>query len=548
MNKFASCLGALAALAARRRLRDRDGRRPSPASRSPASTSASRSRAARSRSSRPTRPMRAASNSTQIAASVERELDPAGLDGRAAQRPHRAGRRRPRRRRRRASGRRGGGLQHRRRRRRRQLRAPWRRRRRRRRHRPGRRLPPEPGRRDPAERAHPAPLRRHRRLGRPRRDWRRAAARPLAVARRRRGPARRGLVSGLPRRVGPHYQGALTPTFPKDTMTLSVSSAFDGGNIRLVAIDGDRVDLEIVKDHQSDFYQWFYFRLTGGGGRARRRCASLNCAGAAYPMGWDGYRACLSRGPRGMAAGRHRLCRRRADDQRHAGLGQRLDRLFRALHDGAAPRSRRLGRGRAGRRLSLARPDAGRPRDRLFPARRRPAAGLALRPPASRRDDGRMVDGGRARAAARRGRSGDAPAAREGDLPHRPQHEPGRLVPRPFADQRGRREPQPRMARAEPREEPGGASTSATRWTGPASISRWTSMATRRSPPISSPASRASPPGSRSSRICSTRSAAALLAATPDFQTDKGYEVPAPARPISRCRPPSSPSATARCR
>ena len=53
-------------------------------------------------------------------------------------------------------------------------------------------------------------------------------------------------------------------------MTLSVSSAFDGGNIRLVAIDGDRVDLEIVKDHQSDFYQWFYFRLTGGGGRARR--------------------------------------------------------------------------------------------------------------------------------------------------------------------------------------------------------------------------------------------------------------------------------------
>ena len=51
-------------------------------------------------------------------------------------------------------------------------------------------------------------------------------------------------------------------------MTLSVSSAFDGGNIRLVAIEGDRIDLEIVKDHQSDFYQWFYFRLTGGGGRA----------------------------------------------------------------------------------------------------------------------------------------------------------------------------------------------------------------------------------------------------------------------------------------
>ena len=46
-------------------------------------------------------------------------------------------------------------------------------------------------------------------------------------------------------------------------MNLSVSSAFDGGNIRLVAIDGNRVDLEIVKDNQSDFYHWFYFRLTG---------------------------------------------------------------------------------------------------------------------------------------------------------------------------------------------------------------------------------------------------------------------------------------------
>ncbi|HYI64496.1 MAG TPA: M14-type cytosolic carboxypeptidase [Allosphingosinicella sp.] len=76
-------------------------------------------------------------------------------------------------------------------------------------------------------------------------------------------------------------------------MSLSVSSAFDGGNIRLVAVEGDRVDLEIVKDHQSDFYQWFYFRLTGGGGRALS-LRILNCAGAAYPDGWAGYRACVS--------------------------------------------------------------------------------------------------------------------------------------------------------------------------------------------------------------------------------------------------------------
>ena len=38
--------------------------------------------------------------------------------------------------------------------------------------------------------------------------------------------------------------------------------------------------------------------------------------------------------------------------------------------------------------VPLARPDARRPRDRLSPHRRRAAAGLALRAPASRRDDG----------------------------------------------------------------------------------------------------------------------------------------------------------------
>jgi murein tripeptide amidase MpaA len=76
-------------------------------------------------------------------------------------------------------------------------------------------------------------------------------------------------------------------------MTLAVTSAFDGGNIRLVAIHGDRIDLEITKDNQSDFYQWFYFRVTGGAGRALE-LNIVNCAGAAYPLGWQNYRACVS--------------------------------------------------------------------------------------------------------------------------------------------------------------------------------------------------------------------------------------------------------------
>ncbi len=77
-------------------------------------------------------------------------------------------------------------------------------------------------------------------------------------------------------------------------MTLSITSAFDGGNIRLVAIEGDRIDLEIVKDNQSDFYQWFHFRLAGAARRAVE-IRILNCGGSAYPNGWEGYRACMSR-------------------------------------------------------------------------------------------------------------------------------------------------------------------------------------------------------------------------------------------------------------
>jgi murein tripeptide amidase MpaA len=76
-------------------------------------------------------------------------------------------------------------------------------------------------------------------------------------------------------------------------MNLSVTSAFDGGNIRLVAIQGNRIDLEICKDHRSNFFQWFYFRLTGAAGQPVE-LRILNCAESAYPHGWPGYRACIS--------------------------------------------------------------------------------------------------------------------------------------------------------------------------------------------------------------------------------------------------------------
>ncbi|MBA3670141.1 MAG: carboxypeptidase family protein [Sphingomonas sp.] len=76
-------------------------------------------------------------------------------------------------------------------------------------------------------------------------------------------------------------------------MTLNISSSFDAGNIRVVNQDGLSADLEIVTDHMSDFYQWFYFRVSGGAGK-EVTLRITNCAKAAYPDGWPDYKACLS--------------------------------------------------------------------------------------------------------------------------------------------------------------------------------------------------------------------------------------------------------------
>jgi murein tripeptide amidase MpaA len=76
-------------------------------------------------------------------------------------------------------------------------------------------------------------------------------------------------------------------------MALTISSAFDAGNIRVTRQDGDTVDLEIVNDHQSEFYQWFYFRVAGAAGR-EITLRITNCAGSAYPLGWPDYRGVMS--------------------------------------------------------------------------------------------------------------------------------------------------------------------------------------------------------------------------------------------------------------
>ncbi|WP_343562561.1 M14 family metallopeptidase [Kiloniella sp. b19] len=75
---------------------------------------------------------------------------------------------------------------------------------------------------------------------------------------------------------------------------LRISSAFDAGNIRCLKLD-DASDIvcEIEKDSNSDFYQWFYFRLSGAAGQ---NCTVriTNAAGAAYPNGWENYNTVAS--------------------------------------------------------------------------------------------------------------------------------------------------------------------------------------------------------------------------------------------------------------
>ena len=71
-------------------------------------------------------------------------------------------------------------------------------------------------------------------------------------------------------------------------MTIQINAAFDGGNIRVCSIEGDRVDLEIVRDKDSDFFQWFYFRAAGVAGPTTFRI--VNAGQSAYPFGWPGYK------------------------------------------------------------------------------------------------------------------------------------------------------------------------------------------------------------------------------------------------------------------
>jgi murein tripeptide amidase MpaA len=75
---------------------------------------------------------------------------------------------------------------------------------------------------------------------------------------------------------------------------MKITSNFDSGNIDIISAERiDDIRLAIRKDHQSDFYQWFHFRLHSDSFEPHTiRLTNVNTS--AYPKGWADYKAVAS--------------------------------------------------------------------------------------------------------------------------------------------------------------------------------------------------------------------------------------------------------------
>ncbi len=77
--------------------------------------------------------------------------------------------------------------------------------------------------------------------------------------------------------------------------TLHITSAFDSGNIEVLSTEGLTARLAIRHDKDSEFLQWFHFRVSGAGIAGQElvlKITGLN--GSAYPGGWPNYNARVS--------------------------------------------------------------------------------------------------------------------------------------------------------------------------------------------------------------------------------------------------------------
>ncbi|WP_199611649.1 M14 family metallopeptidase [Flocculibacter collagenilyticus] len=75
---------------------------------------------------------------------------------------------------------------------------------------------------------------------------------------------------------------------------MKITSNFDSGNIEVVALaEPNDIQLKIIKDNQSDFFQWFHFRLQTTA-QTSHKLAIINAHESAYVKGWEDYYAVAS--------------------------------------------------------------------------------------------------------------------------------------------------------------------------------------------------------------------------------------------------------------
>ncbi|WP_395342716.1 M14-type cytosolic carboxypeptidase [Ningiella sp. W23] len=73
-----------------------------------------------------------------------------------------------------------------------------------------------------------------------------------------------------------------------------INSQFDSGNINVIRAESETdIQLSIRKDNQSDFYQWFHFKLHSTP-FIEHKIHINDLANSAYPDGWAGYQAVAS--------------------------------------------------------------------------------------------------------------------------------------------------------------------------------------------------------------------------------------------------------------
>jgi murein tripeptide amidase MpaA len=75
---------------------------------------------------------------------------------------------------------------------------------------------------------------------------------------------------------------------------MHINSQFDSGNINVISIDDpSNIQLSINKDHQSDFHQWFHFKLHTTP-FINHKMTIVDADKTAYPEGWQDYKALAS--------------------------------------------------------------------------------------------------------------------------------------------------------------------------------------------------------------------------------------------------------------